>query len=303
VVLVPALWLAGDWAGSRDPMHGGLLAQIAARAPQDVGVPPVQAVLRHVPEMVPWPLLAVAVATAVWAVVHRRRPELMLTAIVVVWLATDLIMAWRGYPTDLRFLLPAAVAAAALAAIGLARALDAIGNRRLALALAGACALAAVAVRAPTVSEHVTQASTAYARLGHLDTAVTWAGGLRTIDACGGAATLQPYRARLAWNLDRSTAAVVNVGRYGLVFLPPGTDAHRLPIRRHLAVRLHRVARVAGWTILRVTPRRGAARRRCVPGARAQAQRRVRGFSRIRRTRAGTPPMTAFSGTSPVTTA
>jgi hypothetical protein len=302
-VLVPALWLAGDWAGSSDPTHGGFLARIAGRAHEDVGVPPVLAVLHHVPQMVPPPLLAVAVAAGAWGVARRRGAETMLAAVAVTWLVTDLLMAWRGYPTDLRFLLPPAAACAALAAIGVGRALAALPDPRLARAVAAACLVVAVAVRAPAVHDEVTTASVAYDQLGRLDTAVAWAGGEREVAACGGAATTQPFRARLAWNLERSTAAVVAVGRSGLVFLPPGVGPRRLPIRRHAAVRLRRIARVAGWTILRVTPRDGPARTGCSPGPRVQAQRSVLGSSRMRSTRAGTPPTTALAGTSPVTTA
>ncbi|HSD79426.1 MAG TPA: hypothetical protein VLB47_02155, partial [Solirubrobacteraceae bacterium] len=136
--------------------------------------------------------------------------------------------------------------------------------RAAARVLVAACLLVAIAARAPAVHQDVARAAVAVTRLDGLDAAVARAGGPPGIAACGGAATAQPYRARLAWDLRLPTAAVLRAGRRGLVFLPPGPRTAPLPLRHPGAVRVRRALRVAGWTVLRVTARAPASAARAV---------------------------------------
>lgn len=109
IVLVPALWLGGDWIGSGDPLHGGVLAKVSLdaefqRATSSTGHYAVQLVgqLFLLPV---WGIVMVGLATAT-----RRRDGLLLAlvAIGVVWAACDVVIAHAGYPSEPRFLIPAA---------------------------------------------------------------------------------------------------------------------------------------------------------------------------------------------------
>jgi hypothetical protein len=103
-----------------------------------------------------------------------------------------------------------------------------------------------------------------------LDHAIRWAGGPAGIAACGGAATWQPYRARLAWDLQVGTSDVRRIHRRGLIFAPRFDDRFRLPVARRAAVRVRRAGRLGPWDVLRVTPRRARSRARSAPPQRAR---------------------------------
>jgi hypothetical protein len=271
VVAVPLLWLAGDWAGADDPMHGGWLARLAMWRVRDKSDSPVLVMLAHVPHVIPVPILAAAVATAAWGLLRRRPAESALALVAVVWIITDLVLASRGYPTDPRFLLPAAAATVTLAALGAGRVLAGLRRPALAVAAVAALALLAAVTRAPSADQQVAEAATAHQRLGRLDDAVRWAGGPAGVAACGGAATWQPFRARLAWDLQVSTTEVRKIRHRGLVFAPRFERGFRPPIARGAAVRVRHAGRVGPWDVLRVTPRRSrsapAQRARCLTHA------------------------------------
>jgi hypothetical protein len=211
-------------------------------------------VLRNTARMLPWPVLALAVATAAWGALRRRRAETLLTVVATTWIVADLAMAWRGYSSVLRYMVPVSAMAATLAAIGAGRLLAVLPDRRLGGALAAAAAVAVAVAFAPTVRGDLKGAAAAAGRLERLDAAIGRVGGPAAIAACGGAATSQDFRAGLAWDLDVPIAAVVAVHRSGLIFVAQGRP-HRLPLRHPEQVHLQRLGELGHWKILRATPR------------------------------------------------
>jgi hypothetical protein len=116
---VLVMWLAGDWLGSGDPLHGGALAHAApdAVALRATGEPVLTA-LETVAGLLAPPLWVLAVL-GTWVVVQVRDRTLgALLAAALLWVAVDLVLAARGYPLPSRFLFPPAAAFGLVAGLG-----------------------------------------------------------------------------------------------------------------------------------------------------------------------------------------
>jgi hypothetical protein len=258
-VVVIALWLAGDWAGSGDPLHGAVLARRAHETiqAQRAGDVPIRT-LSGAAGLVVVPLLIGAAAGLVLAW-RRREPGLVLIgAAAVAWVGVDVVMAMRGYPASGRFMIPAAALVCVLGAVGLAslaRAARGSPARRWALAAALGVLVLPTLLAAPRQLAQQARSEAAFVRAADgLDAAVTVAGGARRIRAEGWTTTQHAFQTHLAWRLGVTSAAVRRRGRVrgpGLAF---GLGARPYPALRRAApsVGLRRLHRVAGWTVWRI---------------------------------------------------
>jgi hypothetical protein len=267
VALVPVAWLAGDWAGAGSPMYGGMLARRSKPAVdlQTVAHPELR-VLANLTDLVRLPLLVLAVVGLVLAVRARSRSEPALAVGAALWIAADVALVLRGYPAEPRFLLPAGAFLVVLAALGAVRGLRAIDAPVpvVVAAVVGALAITAV-VRAPAMAQEGRRIAAFEASARQLDGAVALAGGPEAVRACGGAATVQPFRAQLAWELGTGTDHVRRTDARGFLFAPAARwfRAKLLALASKLervhGTRLRELGRTRDWLVLRTgCPARGA---------------------------------------------
>lgn len=140
LLVVPGLWIGGDWWGAGNPLHGGDLAKkySALSAGQ---------VLDGIPGVMGWATLVLAAVSL--AVAARRRDYLTLAlgAWAVIWVAVVLLLPAFGGPGSIRFLMPPAVLVCVVAAVAVGRAAEIPSTEavpRAAVAVAGLALLVAL---------------------------------------------------------------------------------------------------------------------------------------------------------------
>jgi hypothetical protein len=233
LVLVPAAWLAGDWVGAGRPLEGGMLARASGPAILLQRRPhPELRVLHQVPTVVPLPVLVLAALGLALAVPARRRLEPALAIGAVLWIVADMALVGLGYPAVARFVLPAGALVVVLAALGAARALAAVRVRPAAGAAVAAVVQAGAAwARAPAMAADVARLQSLQHEAAGLAVAVDRAGGPAHLRACG-AATVQPFRTRLAWDLGTAPETVRGVRAAGVRFVPRRGGGWETIVRR-----------------------------------------------------------------------
>lgn len=144
LLAVPAVWIGGDWIGSGDPFHGGVLASLAADAihqRRHGSVTTYTLGLAAGLFVLPlWCAAAVGLSDAVRA---RHRLLLLLVGGATIWIAIDVAMTKHGYPGEIRFMLPAAGMLAIVVGMGAASVLE-LARRSITPRVAMAIAMAAV---------------------------------------------------------------------------------------------------------------------------------------------------------------
>jgi hypothetical protein len=275
LLVVPALWLGGDWWGAGDPFYGSSKAAgfsdrqehrteavkregAAAKGLTASAVPSFGNTLRGGSNllMIPVQLAAVVGIGLAWR--RRRRDVLVLAGGALALALLVALMVPLGYGGSPRFMFPAAAIVCVLAGLGVAWLLEAAGTRR-ARVLAVAAVLVAVtvpfaAIRAGTDRDRVHDIRLRTQLQDNLDRAIERAGGGDRVRSLGHPRVNPSFAHQLAWDLD---VPMGEVGPYVLpavIFRGPQTRvspgaAPRLP---RFDVRSHRIGRAPGWRIYRV---------------------------------------------------
>ena len=274
-LLVPLLWLGGDWLGSGRVFGASDQALQPIKNSAGSSPDPALAVLREALTMLPGPArigVPVALAWAVFGWFRRRRGPaapnvglvLVLGAGALAWTLVVAALAARGYPGLPRFLFMAMGLAAVLGGVGAAL----IGRAAVALAerlrlrpvrrVAAACCVAALAVSVvPDVTALRADAADAETLADHdqgLAAAVGDAGGARGVFGCGAPVT--------SWYAVTALAYDLGVGAYRIHLEPSrrrpvvfllGVEQRQLRALRRGGLRL--ADHVDGWQVLDRCPR------------------------------------------------
>lgn len=203
--LIPALWFGPELWGSGDALRASNRANDPNPGSAAFAAHPGLEVVERFHHKTVWALEAAGLAGLAAAAVAwgRRRAQgavLFLAGIGLAWLALVAAMTEGGYAGNQRYLIVTTAVLCVLGGIGVARAFEGVqlavarvgGDRRVAVAVAGAAFLAALAVAWPVVEDkadnvEVTLDELRYqASLWHtLDDAVADAGGRGALLACG----------------------------------------------------------------------------------------------------------------------
>lgn len=289
VLAPPVLWLALDWAGSGEPLHGGSTATEAAEGSAAQAAVPAFEVARRAADTVLVPTLVLAAIGLVLAVrrragvgaaaaaapapedaaaVARPRPELVVLALALFalgWIAVVAVMAEFGFSGTRRYLALPAAALCLVAGAGLAWLLALLREQRWRWAVAAlVCAVAAVPA-ARRVREDGRLASVARTRSHQLDElrdAVARAGGRAAVVRVGRPAINPWLQTALAWELrvplTHVQATWASSRRHphwappALVFRAPARLAGPRPALPRGAT-VEPVARAGRWRVLRAT--------------------------------------------------
>lgn len=259
VVLVPAVWLGGDWLGSGDPLTGATRAQVL-----DGGEDRLRLALTAAAGTVMLPVwIAAAVATV--TALRRRDPTLpVLAAGALGWVAAVAAMAvLLGYAALGRFLLPAAAAVCVVAAVGAVRIVALVGTGRVRRTLAAVALLAAavpfaVPVARTALGDDGLALTTRRAALAEdLDAMIDEIGGREAVLACRalGVDTGPEFGVlwpATAYKLDVSLRAVqrpLRTERGVVLLLGDGAAAQRLAAEGSGATPLARTAHWAAFAV------------------------------------------------------
>jgi hypothetical protein len=209
LALVPALWLVPELWGSGDLLRSSERARIPSPGQPALAERPGLETLREFAELLPPPVLALAVAGAVLAAVRRERVPLALAGAAIGWLLLVAAMAEAGFSGEGRYLLAAAAFASVLAGLAAGRLYEAVEARAPRIAApAGAAALAlALVASLPAARRLGNELAYAADLRADLAVAVDRAGGPERLQACG---PLYAGRSRfplVAWHLGSPISA------------------------------------------------------------------------------------------------
>jgi hypothetical protein len=289
VLVVPVLWLGGDWVGSGDALHGSKRAagfqersskraeKVARRTGRPVEEQPsaVSRTLDGAGDLLIPPALVAALVGVLAALlglargapgdaevasVDRRRDgtALALAAAAAALFVLVLVMSLRGYGGSPRFLFPAAGLVCVLAGFGVAALMRAAGGgwRAVAVALLVVAASVPFAIDRVRHDDRSLRTVDLRARLQEdLDRTVSRAGKERIL-RIGRATAPGQFRDQLAWDLGLGLRDVGYRRPPAVIFVGPDTrvsgESPRVPTRR---VRVGLLAAVDGWRALAVVPR------------------------------------------------
>lgn len=121
LVVVPVLWLGGDWIGSGSAIHGGVIAGQApdAAAQRSAGSVPGYT-LELAADLLLVPLWAAVAAGLARALRGGEGLVLALVGAAVAWVGIDVLVSALGLPGETRFMLPAAGLLSVVAGVGAA---------------------------------------------------------------------------------------------------------------------------------------------------------------------------------------
>ncbi len=267
LVAIPFFWFVPPWIGSGSPF---LAAQHAKAYNGHLGSSRFLTVLRRGADLQTVPVLVLAVVALVIGWLRDRdRVVLGLGVAAAAWWVIVVGMTLDGYPGLERFYLPAAGIACVLAGVGVARlaalAAGALpGRSALALAAAGACAVALVAgvvalstTRIDTARAQEPIAARAVTRLDGLSAAVAAVGGHAGVYPCRSsfAAVNHSVQTALAWKLHVTLERVgTSMTHPGLLFIGPHDTIDGGPAGVPHRLRVGpAIATVGVWRIYRVT--------------------------------------------------
>jgi hypothetical protein len=266
VVLVPVLWLGGDWAGSGDPFHGsreaaGFQVRLGERQGRSETVKTrVRRVVTGAADILIPPALVAALVGIAFAIRSRDRTALALAAAAGALITLVIAMSLRGYAGSPRFLFPAAGLVSVLAGLGVASLLRAAGGglRAAALALvllAGATPFVIDRVRA---DEHELKGVGLRVSLEDgLERAVERAGRKRVL-AAGRPTAPGQLRDQLAWELGVGLRDVGGARPPLVVFVGPRSKlTGSPPPARMPGARSVPLASVGGWDVIALEPAGG----------------------------------------------
>lgn len=211
-VALGLIWFGGDFLGSGSALRGGNLAREST---------PV-AIARHadgatvfalrVAIVAPLGALAIAALGRFARGLQRRdRLVLMLGLTALSWVATDALLAARGYPPDQRYAVPQAALVSVLGAAGLVHGLRYTAQRAprrwLQIPVAGATGIALVASTAPALTTSAASVRDAQAYSANVAALARLASDLQ---ATGNhpAAIGEPFRTPYAWYADAAPGQI-----------------------------------------------------------------------------------------------
>jgi hypothetical protein len=275
LLVVPVLWLGGDWWGSGDPFSGGKKAGgFSARQTHRI-----EAVTRKHARakglsasaqpsfgntlkggsnilMIPVEVLALVAIVLAWR--RRRRDVLVLAGGAVLLILVVALMVPLGFGGSPRFMFPAAGVVCVLAGLAVAWLLELARTRPVQIALAGALVVVSVpsaVVRAGTNRDRIHDVRLRTQLQDNLDRAVDEAGGGARVRALGHARVNPSFAHQLAWDLDVHQDEVGPLRYPAVIFQGPQTRVSpgakpRVP---RFNVRTRRIASVGGWKAFYVT--------------------------------------------------
>jgi hypothetical protein len=275
LLVVPVLWLGGDWWGSGDPLSGGKKAGgFSARQTHRI-----EAVKRkHAAEkgltasaqpsfgntlkggsnilMIPVEVLALAGMVLAWR--RRRRDVLVLAGGALLLTLIVALMVPLGFGGSPRFMFPAAAVVCVLAGLAVAWMLELARTRARMAAVAVvlvAASIPSAVIRAGTDRDRIHDVRLRTQLQDDLDRAVDKAGGGSHVRALGHARVNPSFAHQLAWDLDVHQDEVGPLVYPAVIFQGPQTRVSpgakpRVP---RFNVHSHRIARVGGWKAFYVT--------------------------------------------------
>ncbi len=274
IVAVPVAWLLPPYVITGNALQASNAA-LAGKGSPGTAI----AELRSAPGQITVPVFVLAGVGFVFALVRREATLQWLGAGAIVWGLMVAVMTQVAYGLP-RYLLPAAVVACLLAAVGVVR----IGELAVRIG-GGAGALAAVAlgcvVVAATLPWTIPRGKTFVAQAHSASRAATYQRRLfAAVEASGGTRRVLPCRSSevainhtvasaLAWKLKVPLRRVKPLMRLtGFVFWAPHFAELGLPppIAHASARSIRTVAAVSPWRVFEVSAKGAAATPRCAPG-------------------------------------
>jgi hypothetical protein len=281
LLLVPALWLGGDWWGAGDPFYGSSKAAgfkerqehraeaiarsgSAGKGLTASGTPGVGNTLTGASNILMIPVQIAAVAGIFFAWRRRRREALVLAAGAVALILIVALMVELGYGGSPRFLFPAAGVVCVLAGYGvaeLARWASADGRTRwraaLVVGLVAAATVPLLVTRVGTFDDRADDIDLRAQLQDDLDRAVEAAGGGGRLRRMGHARVNPSFAHQIAWDLDLPMKAVGPLGYPALLFDGPQTRVSpgaspRIPSATNTHVKVTRLASAGDWLVVRV---------------------------------------------------
>jgi hypothetical protein len=273
LLIVPVLWLGGDWWGSGDPFHGSNLAkgfrsrviqhrQAAIKRDEHKHVKldrstgiSLDHTYRGARVLLILPAFVAAFIAIAFAIYRRERTTLALAAgaFVIFWVIA--IMGMLGYGGSPRFMFPAAGIVAVLGGVGVAE-LIRLGRRPWAM---GLIAVAILAVTLPFAidrgKEFRDRAHDVRLRADlqdQLDQAVSAAGGRSAVLALGEPRVNSTFSHQLAWDLGLHQSQIGSVTDRNVVFEGASTRVNpsRGPRIPSHGVHVREIASVGIWKVL-----------------------------------------------------
>jgi hypothetical protein len=287
LLLVPALWLGGDWWGAGDPFYGSSKAagfkdrqehraEAVARSGSAgkgltvSGTPGVGNTLHGASNILMLPVQIAAVVGVLFAWRRRRREALVIAAGAVALILLVALMVELGYGGSPRFLFPAAGLVCVMAGYGVAElARWAGGGRRAAalLLLLLAASIPLFVTRVGTFGDRADDISLRAKLQDNLDRAVEAAGGGDRLRRLGHARVNPSFAHQVAWDLDVPMGNVGPLVYPAVLFDGPQTRVSpgaspRIPSATNRHVRVTRLTAVDDWLIVRVEKVPASARKK-----------------------------------------
>jgi hypothetical protein len=275
LLVVPVLWLGGDWWGSGDPFSGGKKAggfserqthrieavkrkHAAGKGLSASAQPSFGNTLKGGSNILIIPVEVLALAGIVLAWRRRRRAGLVLGGGALVLTLVVALMVPLGFGGSPRFMFPAAGVVCVLAGLAVAWLLELARTRPLQLAAAGtlvAVSIPSAVIRAGTDRDRIHDVRLRTQLQDNLDRAVARAGGGSHVRALGHARVNPSFAHQLAWDLDVHQDEVGPLRYPAVIFQGPQTRVSpgakpRVP---RFGVTTKRVASVSGWKAFYVT--------------------------------------------------
>jgi hypothetical protein len=273
VIGSPLLWILPDWWGSGDPFHASHVAGVNLTAD---GANPGLHVMRAGLALVSLPLELLALAALVLAFRRRDRRVLLLGCGAAAWILMLGLATEARYPGAARFLVLPIAIVCVVGGVGAAWLSQLAGrvSPQAALAVLLVAALLPVVVQANASAEQAIDTRAPTLLQDDLDVALQQAGGPLAVLHCGRPvlpAHLWWNAGALAWKLDvplnwiatvpeSRIATLRGIRAPAVLFRPLARHVPEDPVRipAHTVaprgMRVHRLARYGGWSVLALEP-------------------------------------------------
>jgi hypothetical protein len=255
---IPVLWFIPPWIGSGQPF---LAASHAKAYNGHLGSHPSLEALRRAGDLQILPvLIAAAVGVAIAWFKDRDKVVLGLAGAALAWIVLVIAMVIDGYPGLERFFLPAAAVLCVLAGVGVGRVAMLAGGGVATVAVAAVLITTSIPLassRIDTARAQKALADKAVQTLDQLSAAVRAVGGHQGVFPCRSSfsAVNHGVQTALAWKLHVTLGRVgTSLRKPGVVFIGPHNTIDGGPAPITVTPRAEQtVARVGGWTVVRVT--------------------------------------------------